>query len=498
MDVPENNDFLPVNDNVELPSFYRLNSEVVEKPSTFDDGRQENFVASSSSPSPSPVSHSSLYSTVNEGGECWWLPNWPNGLQDGRDMVANGDDLLALSLCVAGGLSDSELEAQGDVDEGFDEEFEEKDLNESDSNNHHHHQAYPDLDPKEVQELLGEDQLMGLDDFDLGVDVLDSEHGQAIMPLVSLASSPMSHVTTPDRVLSPSPAPSLDPHVQALQRNRWNLSSDGFSPANSPISGNVDENNMEPQEVMVGTSDFSEEQLAMLVSACGTERTYDQAPLMDLSETIALANSNPLLTLEPANSDLQSMLQFANGSGHLPFLPPPSSTDLPTTSDSMGHVTSQVLMDSNIFSNLNFSHVNNDYHGNLSPLYRHPPPAASPLSTASTSLTCTPPPSPSPSVDQDTFTIEERNIIDMPWYRFRKVLDDSSVPDTRKEDMKNARRKGKNKAAAKVCRQKKMRNIKGLEKEIQELKKTKQQMAFRSRSLEREVAQLKKQCQQTR
>lgn len=326
MDVSSTNDFLSINDGVDTPGFYRLNSEVIEKPSTLDDGH-DNFFVTSSSPSPS---HSSLHSGMNDGEESWWLPNW-GVLHEGRDVIPpNGDDLLALSLCVAGGVSDSELEAQGDVDEGFDEEFEERDLNESDNSNRQH-PAYriEDLDPKEVQHLLGEDQLL---DFDLGVDVLDSEQNQAILPPVSLAHTPVSQATTPDHVLSPSPTPSLDSNSHVMMRNRWNLNNDHLSPASSPVSGSYGGSRdapVPPQEI-VGTQDYSEEQLAMLVSACGAEKThmsYEQGPLMDLSETIALATSNPLLSSEPANSDLQSILQFANGSGHLPFLSPPTTTD---------------------------------------------------------------------------------------------------------------------------------------------------------------------------
>ncbi len=497
MDVLDTTEFF--GEDSQVPPFYRLNSEVKEKPSTFEDGRADLHLMNSSTPSPSSSSQASFHSNSVNGVDSWWMPTLQNGLEF---PVSQGDELLALSLCVAGGLSDSELEAQGDVDEGFDEEFEEKDLTESDSNNRQlQTYAMQDLDPKEVQQLLGEEQLLQLEDFDLGVDILDRE-AQPIVAPVSVASSPMSEACSPDQVLSRSPTPGLDVHSHALQRNRWNLSNDCHLPsspvASSPLASSPGSASEDGMGFGDNITDYSPDQLAMLVSACTTDRNqtnYDHIPLMDLSETIALASANPLMASEPTNLDLQSMQQFIHG--HLPSLLPSTNTDFSSTSD-IPHLTSQVLMDSShIFSNLNFSNLSNDITSDASQ-YRHPPPPSSPVSMSSTTTHTSTPPSPSPSVEHDDFSIEERRIIDMPWYQFRKVLDDATVCDPKKEDMKNIRRKGKNKAAAKVCRQKKLRNIKGLEHEVQELKKMKQNMAFKSRSLEREIAQLKKKYQQGR
>ena len=528
--MPTASDILSLCDDVEAPPFYRLNSEVVEKPSHLVDDDQDNFV-SSSSPSPSPFGLSNLHSSHVNAGETWWLPNWSQN--EGKDLAcSHGDELLALSLCLAGGISDSELEGQGDEDEGFDEEFEERDLNESDNSTSHQNQHLPmeDLDPKEVQQLLGED-------FDLGVDVLDSEPvprplltpvtlaGSPMVnspmvnsPMVNspvspemasspqnLACSPVSYSSAADGSFSASPSPCLDANTQ---RNLWNLTEnmymstgplsgttrDSYPATTSPLSAITEETSVvsEGQQTLVGTRDYSEDQLACLVSAFGPDRSqtnYDQGPLMDLSETIALASANPLMASEPTHMDLQTMLQFVNGAGHLSF----SSSDVPLAPESVATISQPVMDSSNIFSNLTFSNFSTN-----TPTHRHPPPAASPVSMTSTSLTSSPPPSPARSLDQEYFTAEEQNIIDIPWYEFRKILDDPSVSEAKKEDMKNIRRKGKNKAAAKVCRQKKMRNIRGLEQEIQELRKTKQQMAFRSRSLEREIAQWKKRCQQAR
>lgn len=494
MDTPSNLDFN--GEDSDNPMFYRLNSEVVEKPSSSDE-RLECFAYPSSSSPASYQGHvSPAHSSVkaeNELGESWWpvVPSWCGPEEEKGDTVSGHDGLLALSLCVTGGLSDSESEAQGDVDEGFDEEFEERDLNESDNNNRHHQQhpfQIEDLDPKELQQLLGmESGLAALEDFDLGVDVLDNDHEQSILSPLSVGSS-VSHVTSPAHAvasLTSSPSPSIDIHVQAMQRNILNQTNE--CPAAIQRCGNGDER--EAKEEMVQY----DEQLATFVSECGVEPNhtpYDQAHLMDLTETFALAEVAALPpTSDSPSTDLHSMLLFGNGSGHLSFLPPNSTT--------VGHVTSMTtLMDSSMFPTLNSlssAHVDEELHGQLSLGYRHPPPAASP-----TSVTTSPPPSPSPSLEQDVLTAEERKLVDIPYYQFRKLLDDPSVSDKKKEVIKNVRRKGKNKAAAKVCRQKKVHKIKGLEEEIEQLKRTKQLMAFRSKSLEREIAQFKRQCHSKR
>ena len=82
----------------------------------------------------------------------------------------------------------------------------------------------------------------------------------------------------------------------------------------------------------------------------------------------------------------------------------------------------------------------------------------------------------------------------MPFYKLKKILDSSVIPDEDKSEMKTLRRRGKNKIAAKHCRQRKMELINGLQHEVEQLKKLKRQVLSRSNSLQREIAQLKIQC----
>ena len=85
-------------------------------------------------------------------------------------------------------------------------------------------------------------------------------------------------------------------------------------------------------------------------------------------------------------------------------------------------------------------------------------------------------------------------IVHMPFYKLKKILDSSAIPDEDKSEMKTLRRRGKNKIAAKHCRQRKMELINGLQHEVEQLKKLKRQVLSRSNSLQREIAQLKIQC----
>ena len=494
------------------PAFYRLNSEVVEKPSTSGDERHEYLAVPSSSPIPrasyqgpcSPAHSSSK--DESEVGESWWsvLPSW-GGQEEGTDVtVSSGDGLLDFSLCLTGSLSDGELEEQGEVDEGFDEEFEEKDLNESESNSHQHLPSLEmeELDPKDLQQLLGmELDLAGLEDFDLGVDVdvLDNDEEHFILsPLPP--SNPISCIASPAHFsFTQSPPPFVDLHVETNQRDE-ETNGEGPVSVQSYVSGGegIADYNTEDREIQ-----YNEEQLALLVSECRVvpeSTTNDHSHLMDLTETFVLAVAAVLPpAIDSTSTDLHSMLLFGNGSGQLG--PPPNTTVDPSSSntDSVGPVTYQMttLADSSLLPTLDMSsslpHVNTELHSGR--LYCPLSPVGSPsLSTTSTFITTSPPPSPSLSLENNTFSHEEKKLIDMQYYQFKKLLDDPSIAEKKKEVMKSIRRKGKNKFAAKVCRQKKVHKVKGLEQEIEQLKKTKLLMTLRQNSLEHEITQLKRQC----
>ena len=86
------------------------------------------------------------------------------------------------------------------------------------------------------------------------------------------------------------------------------------------------------------------------------------------------------------------------------------------------------------------------------------------------------------------------NIVHMPFYQFKKILDSPSVPDEKKCDIKTVRRRGKNKIAAKTCRQRKLDIVMALQQEIEQLKVVKSQISGRTNSLRREIELLKTRC----
>ena len=85
-------------------------------------------------------------------------------------------------------------------------------------------------------------------------------------------------------------------------------------------------------------------------------------------------------------------------------------------------------------------------------------------------------------------------IVDMPFYQFKKILDDPNVDCDKKEEVKNIRKRGKNKVAAKNCRQKKIEVVLGLQQEVDQMKDDKKRLNMRCQGLEREINMLKQRC----
>ena len=77
---------------------------------------------------------------------------------------------------------------------------------------------------------------------------------------------------------------------------------------------------------------------------------------------------------------------------------------------------------------------------------------------------------------------EKDQFIKMPFYDFKKILDDPAVSERDKDDVKGIRRRGKNKVAAKVCRQRKLDLINGLQYEIDLLKGEKDKLLDRTKA----------------
>ena len=60
----------------------------------------------------------------------------------------------------------------------------------------------------------------------------------------------------------------------------------------------------------------------------------------------------------------------------------------------------------------------------------------------------------------------QEELISMPFYKFKRLLDDPSLSSDDKRQAKAIRKKGKNKSAARDCRQRKMAMLDGLEQEV--------------------------------
>ena len=88
----------------------------------------------------------------------------------------------------------------------------------------------------------------------------------------------------------------------------------------------------------------------------------------------------------------------------------------------------------------------------------------------------------------------KEKLVEMPFYQFKKILDDPTVDLNEKEEAKNIRKRGKNKVAAKNCRQKKIEVVMGLQQEVDEMKEQKKMLDMRCKGLEREINSWKQKC----
>jgi len=74
-----------------------------------------------------------------------------------------------------------------------------------------------------------------------------------------------------------------------------------------------------------------------------------------------------------------------------------------------------------------------------------------------------------PSASQNINLPSNDELVTMPFYKFKRLLDDPSLTAEEKAEAKAVRKKGKNKHAAKHCRQRKMAMLDGLEHEVASL-----------------------------
>lgn len=85
-----------------------------------------------------------------------------------------------------------------------------------------------------------------------------------------------------------------------------------------------------------------------------------------------------------------------------------------------------------------------------------------------------------------------KQIVSMPFYEFKKILESSSVSERDKEEAKVIRKRGKNKVAAKHCRQRKVEIVMGLEQEIEKLKGFKASLIMKALHLQKTIEEDKR------
>ena len=91
-------------------------------------------------------------------------------------------------------------------------------------------------------------------------------------------------------------------------------------------------------------------------------------------------------------------------------------------------------------------------------------------------------------------SLSKEELVDMPFYQFKKILDDPTVDQNEKEYVKSIPKRGKNKVAAKNCRQKKIEVVMGLQEEVDKMKEQKNRLDMKCQGLEQEINKLKQRC----
>lgn len=100
----------------------------------------------------------------------------------------------------------------------------------------------------------------------------------------------------------------------------------------------------------------------------------------------------------------------------------------------------------------------------------------------------------SPDVPTSIPGLNKLDIVEMPFYEFKKIVENGSIPERDKEEVKAIRKRGKNKMAAKTCRQRKLEVLNELQRDVDRLKGTKARLALKALSLQREIEAYKMKC----
>lgn len=392
------------------------------------------------------------------------------------------------------------------------------------------------------------------EDFDLGVDVLDTElhHSEPVKsPMVSHPSSPYQLVAT-----SPATIATADMQLMSLNERNNYLSHEHSSSPSSVHSHQSVPNMIEEDDLSVFFSndmssyDVQSTQAATPITATGyqpfscstsypaTTYTYSQ------QGTVSSTSYNPTLTSVnlPLN-DLMDMTEVSkivtsesdgmmldscyNGTHASVPVMTSTSTTIATGSASPNPYMQNQISSNNIIipqtlgvdsrsqgsQTPSTSNTSSHQHlrRSLSPAptpsqssYPPPSPAYSTTSSGACYYPTSPQPhspassyaslSPGPVDNTQTLTPEKQKLVDMPFHQFKKILDDPTVPEKDKEDIKAVRRRGKNKEAAKNCRKKKLSVLCGLQQEVDQLKLAINRHNQKTRSLEQAIAFYKTRC----
>ena len=433
-------------------------------------------------------------------------------------------------------------EGQGEIDEGFDEEFcDMEDVclqKDSDVNNLTPSLVTLDeLTDKELHHLLAEGAFNNnddaislpnpalLDDFDLGVDVLDSEQStHSLLDCEPLKSPAFSHgpPCSPYHIATPSPILVTTSDFQTMNLNDCNA----LMMNSVAIGDNMSDFSGSPAPSCSRQCD----DLDMLCSVCEDVGSLTDTPRPSLYSPSpppcppsphmnTTGNPHPMCssslileaTLRVELSEVHSKLPTLLPQRQAPSCEryPPSSGTF-TTLHGSGHLgsgqvniklengagTSTCSRSSQTSTSphphtqtLGIPNSTTGHSRGASPS-PHPPP--SPLQTLSPhSATCS---SASTKLSEPVVSEDDKNLVNMPFHQFKQILDSSEVPETDKEEAKCIRRRGKNKVAAKNCRQRKVEVIFGLQREIEQLKEAKSKIAIKSRNLQEEIAMLRQRC----
>ncbi len=391
------------------------------------------------------------------------------------------------------------------------------------------------LNIQEIQQLLAEGAMDNacsgmiavpttsfLEDFDLGVDVLDSEQ-TALGEFIDLSQplkSPVAHMPgSPYQCSVPIPIqspvgmgmPPCSPPMGIISPVGVNLNS-----YNELVSHQVE------GELVGGFPDYDAvssssgitcngsvsrgEELEMLCSIC------DDFDMEIGSMTLGEPHGSPAPSMDSVSSSLptQNSLSSFFKQGGFRNLLLPSNSSPPTTpvhekTFDFGRGTLPVHVDpdssgikweggsSSVGSCTRGSQTSDSPSRSPSPSPYH---TSSPLTPSSISA---PSPGATGGANRCESAISEvspmvAKLVDMPFYQFKKIVDSGDVSETDKAMAKNIRRRGKNKVAAKNCRQRKLDMIDCLQYEIDKLKTAKVKVEVKVQSLQREIEAVRKHC----